>query len=251
MSIVLIKYTFVHKPPCTFEPTWYDIDMKALLHMRQQAEKLRRQGATYQEILRQVPVAKSSLSLWLRDFPLTKDEKHLLKKRTDSNISLGRIRSAASNHQNKIDKDQLLLQEARKEFEANKDYPLFHVGIALYWAEGAKRNSTFLFTNSDETMIEVIVRWLETFTEYKRADLGYRLYLHHPFIRDNWEAWWQKELGASSAQFKKTIIKPTGLGVKKRPNYRGCLRIEVPRSTNLLTKIKFWMNMLVEYHTKQ
>jgi hypothetical protein len=224
--------------------------MKSLTILRGKAEDLRKQGLTYKEILQQIPVAKSSLSLWLKDFPLTKSEKHLLKKRKDSNISRGRIRSAASNKQNKIVKDKLLLEEARLIFEKYKDDTLFHTGIALYWAEGAKRNSMFHFMNSDQVMIEVLLRWLERFTEYKRSDLGFRLYIHQPFIRDNWEAWWQKRLKVDKYQFKKTIIKPSGIGVKKRPNYRGCIRVEVPRSTQLLTKMKFWMNLLVEYHTK-
>jgi hypothetical protein len=236
---------------CTFELTWYDTDMRALLTTRAQAEVLRKQGLTYQEILRQLPVAKSSLSLWLKDFPLTQAEKHLLKKRKDSNISLGRIRSAASNRQNKIDKDKLLFQEAKLVFEKYKTDQLFHTGIALYWAEGAKRNDMFHFMNSDDQMIEVVIVWLEKFTKYSRADLGFRLYIHHPFARDNWEVWWQKKLQVTSNQFKKTIIKPTNLGVKKRPDYKGCLRVEVPRSVSLLTQMKFWMNMLVEYHLKQ
>ncbi len=225
--------------------------MKALITLRKQAELLRKQGLTYQEILRQVPVSKSSLSEWLADFPLTNSEKHLLKKRKDSNISMGRIRAATSNRQNKIDRDKLLFDEAKVEFEKFKDNTLFHVGIAIYWAEGAKRNEMFLFVNSDEEMIFMMILWLEKFTNYSRSDLGYRLFIHQPFARDNWELWWQKRLGVSATQFKKTILKPTSLGVKKRPNYKGCMRIEVPCSSHLLTKMKYWMNMLVEYHGKQ
>lgn len=225
--------------------------MKALTHLRNQAELLRKQGLTYQEILRQLPVSKSSLSEWLADFPLTIAEKHLLKKRKDSNITIGRIRAATSNRQNKIDKDQILLEEAKAEFGKYKNNTLFHTGIALYWAEGAKRNKMFHFMNSDSEMINVLIYWLERFTEYRRVDLGFRLYIHQPFIRDNWEVWWQKQLKVSSNQFKKTIVKPSGLGVKKRPNYKGCVRLEVPKSVHLLTKMKFWMNMQVEYHIKQ
>jgi len=225
--------------------------MKQLVREKAKAIALRKKGYTYKEILAEVPVAKSSLSLWLKDAPLTKDEKRLLKKRKDSNISKGRIRAAAANRHNKIAKDQIVFEEARSFFEKYKDNTLFHTGIALYWAEGAKRNTMFLFMNSDQAMIEVMIRWLEEFTEYKRKDFGFRLFIHQPFIRDNWEVWWQKQLRVSGDQFKKTIIKPSGLGVKKRPNYKGCIRIEVPRSTVLLTQMKFWMNMLVEYHTKE
>ncbi|MFM2381973.1 MAG: hypothetical protein RLZZ76_740 [Candidatus Parcubacteria bacterium] len=225
--------------------------MKELVHYKAKAVALRKKGLSYNDILKQVPVAKSSLSLWLKDLPLTKSEKKVLKKRLDTNISIGRIRAGAVLHQNKLNRDQLLLTEAKNFFEKHKNNTLFHTGVALYWAEGAKRNEQFLFMNSDETMIKTMLIWLETFTEYTRFELGYRLFIHHPFARDDWEHWWQNYLGVSNKQFKKTILKPTSLGVKKRPNYKGCLRVEVPRSTHLLTKIKFWMNMVVEYHSKQ
>lgn len=225
--------------------------MKSLVREKQKAVDLRRKGYSYRDILKEVPVAKSSLSLWLKDLPLTKSEKTLLKKRTDSNISIGRIRAGSALHQNKLERDRLLFEEAQITFEKYKLDTLFHTGIALYWAEGAKRNELFLFTNSDVDMVRTMLRWLEKFTDYSRSDLGYRLYLHHPFVHDDWEQWWQKSLGVNEAQFKKTIVKPTSLGVKKRPDYKGCLRIEVPRSSNLLTKIKFWTNMIVEYHQKQ
>lgn len=225
--------------------------MKALVQEKEKAIALRKSGYSYKEILKQVPVAKSSLSFWLKDLPLTRDEKTLLKKRIDSNISKGRIRAGSALHQNKVDRDKVLFVEAQSFFKQNKDNVLFHTGIALYWAEGAKRNEGFLFTNSDVDMVRTMLSWIEAFTEYSRSELGFRLYIHHPFARDNWEIWWQKQLGVRIEQFKKTVIKPSGLGVKKRPNYKGCIRIEVPRSTGLLTKMKFWTNMLIECHNKQ
>jgi len=225
--------------------------MKVLVQEKEKAIAMRKKGYSYNEILKEVPVAKSSLSLWLKDLPLTKDEKKVLKKRTDSNISKGRIRAASSNRKHKLAREQEYFREATMEFKNYCTNPLFHTGIALYWAEGAKRSNVFLFMNSDSKMIEVMLQWIETFTEYTREDLGYRLYLHQPFVKDNWELWWQKQLLVSENQFKKTIIKPSSLNIKKRPNYRGCLRIEVPRSTKLLTKIKFWINMQVVYHSNK
>lgn len=225
--------------------------MQALVHKKTLAIKLRQKGYSYKEILAEIPVAKSSLSLWLKDLPLTKSEKQILKHRTDVNITRGRIKAASANRQNKLNRNQEFLKIAKEEFNKLENDTLFHTGVAIYWAEGAKRNNQFLFVNSDETMIKVMILWLETFTKYSKSDLGFRLYIHNPYIHENWEAWWQKYLGVSASQFKKTILKPTSLGIKKRPNYKGCLRIEVPKSSELLTKMKFWMNMQVEYHLKQ
>lgn len=218
---------------------------------KQKAIELRKQGLTYREILEQLPVAKSSLSLWFSDMPLSKEEKNVLKKRKDSNITKGRIMAAASNRKHKVAREQIYLLEARNEFSVHINEPLFHTGVSLYWAEGAKRNDSFLFMNSDSAMITTMLQWIEKYTLYTRHDLGFRLYLHQPFAHQQWEKWWAKELQVDLSQFKKTIIKPTNLGIKKRPNYKGCLRVEVPRSTKLLIKMKFWINMIVESYKNQ
>ena len=224
--------------------------MKPLVQEKQKAIKLRKKEYSYNDILKEIPVAKSSLSLWLKNLPLTEVEKRVLKKRNNANIARGRIVTAAANRQHRLQREQEYFREAKREFSVYVKNSLFHTGVALYWAEGAKRNSMFHFMNSDQVMVTVILMWLETFTEYSREQLGYRLYLHAPYKHQNWESWWQKRLHVSEKTFKKTIIKPTQLAIKKRPNYKGCLRVEVPRSGKLLIKMKFWTNMLVEHYKK-
>jgi hypothetical protein len=225
--------------------------MKSLVQERQLAIKLRRKGFSYKEIIQQVPVAKSSLSLWLKDLSLTENEKKYLKERRTANITRGRIRAATAHHKNKLQREHELFKIAKQEFDMFIAEPLFHTGISLYWAEGAKRNSTFMFTNSDSEMIHVMLLWLERYAKYPRTAHGYRLYIHKPYAHEGCEEFWSEELGVSLVQFRKTIYKPTGKLVKKRPNYKGCLRIEVPCSTSLLLKMKFWINMLVEHYRKQ
>lgn len=183
--------------------------------------------------------------------PLTKQEKRSLRRRKDKNISKGRLRSAAPNKRNRLQREQELLQEAKADFSSWATDPLFLTGVSLYWAEGAKRNEYFSFMNSDVAMINVMLLWIEKFTHYSRHDLGYRLYIHKPYAHEDCEQWWQKHIAVGAETFKKTVYKPSGLGVKKRPNYKGCLRIEVPKSINLLRKMQFWQGLLVEYCDKQ
>ena len=45
------------------------------------AIRLRKKGLSYKEILEQVPVAKSTLSLWLRDIPLDQTQKDRLDEK--------------------------------------------------------------------------------------------------------------------------------------------------------------------------
>ncbi|MFM2340044.1 MAG: hypothetical protein RLZZ360_680 [Candidatus Parcubacteria bacterium] len=225
--------------------------MKALVQQKAKAIELRKRGYTYKEIQKVVPVAKSSLSLWFRDLPLSKSEKKILQQRKDDNISKGRIRAAGIALIHREEQIQRLFEETKKEFSRHCHNSLFHTGVAVYWAEGAKRSNQFLFVNSDESMIALMLKWLITFTGYQMHEFGFRLYIHAPYAQQDLESWWQHYLGVSTSQFRKTIIKPTSLGIKKRPNYKGCLRIEVPRSSILLLKMKFFINLQVEHHLKK
>lgn len=225
--------------------------MKALVQYKEQAIVLRQKGSTYSEIMAVVPVAKSSLSLWLKDLPLTQSEKTALKNRTDANISRGRIKVSGILHARRLSREKEQLLEAREVFKKYVDVPFFHTGVALYWAEGGKRTSQWQFVNSDGDMQRLMVLWLIQFVGVIKKDIRFRLYIHKPYQSEACDLWWCKTLQISPRQFLKTIIKPSNLGVKKRPNYHGCLRIEVRKSKSLLNKMRFWQKILVEFYSKQ
>lgn len=225
--------------------------MKALVHQKVEAIALRQKGYTYNEIREIVPVAKSSLSLWLKDLPLTKKEKLALKNRKNSRINHGRIKVAGILRTRRLTRERDQLIEARELFKKHQNDPFFHAGINLYWAEGGKRTNQWQFMNSDADMQRVMVNWLVKFIGIGKKDLRFRLYVHKPYQSESCDEWWLKKLQVEPGQFLKTVIKPSGLGVKKRPNYCGCLRIEVRSSKALLNKMRFWQKMLVEFYIKQ
>ena len=225
--------------------------MKALVHEKERAIQLRRKGYSYNEILAEVKVAKSSLSLWLKDTPLTRDEKSFLKNRLDANISRGRIKASAANHTNRLAKKREMIPLIRNEFINFIDEPLFQLGLGLYWAEGAKSSGSVMFVNSDVEMVKIFLSWIEKYTNYDRSMLRYRLYIHKPYAHENCEIKWSESLCVSLNNFTKTSFKPTNKGVKIRKNYIGCLRVEVPKSSYLLFKMKIWTDLMVEYHIKQ
>ena len=49
--------------------------------LKNKAIKLRTKGKTYSEILKEIPVAKSTLSLWLRKVGLSKSQKQRITKK--------------------------------------------------------------------------------------------------------------------------------------------------------------------------
>lgn len=225
--------------------------MKRLVQEKAKAIALRKKGYTYNEILKEVPVAKSSLSLWLKDLPLTKAEKESLKKRKDSNISHGRAKLAGILYTQRLNREKQQLQAAKEVFKRCAHEPLFHTGIALYWAEGGKRTNQWQFVNSDHYMQQVMIKWLLQYGEITTKDIRCRLFVHKAYQSDDLLRWWSKELRISTKNFLNTIVKPSVFKARKRLHYKGCLRLEVRSSKALLNKMRFWQKMLVEYYNKQ
>ncbi|MDD3728951.1 MAG: hypothetical protein PHH50_01355 [Candidatus Pacebacteria bacterium] len=48
---------------------------------KEKAIKLRKKGLSYNDILKEIPVAKSTLSLWLRDVGLSKRQRQKLTEK--------------------------------------------------------------------------------------------------------------------------------------------------------------------------
>ena len=91
--------------------------MNKKVQEKKKAIEMRKKGCSYKDILQEVDVAKSTLSNWLKNFPLTDDEKSVLKKRRDANISRGRIRAASVLRNNRLKREQKELCIAKDIFE--------------------------------------------------------------------------------------------------------------------------------------
>lgn len=224
--------------------------MRALVQIREKAKEMRRKGLSYRDILELLKVSKSSLSLWLRDLPLTPEERRSLRHRKDANISRGRIKAASALSRRRLEREKIVFEEAKINFKVYARDPLFPIGIALYWAEGGKRSNQFYFVNSDSEMISLMARWIQKYIEPDKSRWQVRLYTHRPFAHENQEQYWAILLGIEVENMKKTVYKPSGKLVKKRPNYLGCIRIDTGGKRALL-KAKFWQKLLIEYCTKE
>src|SRR5574343_181567 len=79
---------------------------------KEKAINLRKEGKTYSEILKEIPVAKSTLSEWFRDVSLSKKQNQKLTQEKYTK-AFGDVKN--------ITKRELWL-----------------IGVVLYWAEGSK-----------------------------------------------------------------------------------------------------------------
>ncbi|RKN37353.1 hypothetical protein [Streptomyces hoynatensis] len=217
-------------PAWTRRPNAKD-DLKA------KARELRRAGRTYDEIVAALGVAKSSVSLWVRDLP--KPVRPRARMREMSEARWGPYREV-----------QEALREAtrlsgRNEAGRLTDRELFLVGVALYWAEGSKskpyrRQERVVFINSDPGMIKVFLAWLRLL-RVDRDTLGFRVSIHETADVAAAERFWADLAGIEPSALAKTSLKrhkPATVRKNTGQDYRGCLVISVNRSADLYRRIE-------------
>ncbi len=221
--------------------------MGSKVHLKQKAIAMRKQGKSYREIMAKLPVAKGTLSNWLSNTPLTKREEKYLRERSMVLQDNGRLKAALKNRAHNEQRRDLIKTKAEIDFEKYKDDPSFILGLALYWAEGAKKNDYFSFTTSDTKMMQIMINWTTTYLPVEPMDCRYRLYIHKPYKDEQCEKFWSRQCAIPLSQFQKTIYKLTPHSIKKNPDYKGCLRVTVMGVHHLIT-VKTWQNCLSEYY---
>src|SRR3989344_3918737 len=205
---------------------------------RLHAIELRRQGLTYSEILKKIPVAKSSLALWLKSVGLSKPQKQRITEKRKRAMERG----WATWHQMRLDKTRELVEGARGEIKKISLRELWLMGIMLYWAEGSKEKEygggqTMKFSNSDPVMILLFLRWLKRCIGIEIQGLVYEIYLHETsrhrvgVVVKKWS-----EIVSMPEKIFRVYYKKGNIKTKRRnigENYFGVARICVPKSSSL------------------
>lgn len=127
------------------------------------ARELRLSGRSLSEISKEMGIPRSTLSRWLKDIALTKDQMNELQNRINPKISRGRMNASIARRAVRMFNERKVFEDAEKEFKIHSVEPFFIAGLSLYWAHGAKKGSSFQFTSSDKYMIVVIKKWMENY----------------------------------------------------------------------------------------
>ncbi|MBI4175502.1 hypothetical protein HY523_02695 [Candidatus Berkelbacteria bacterium] len=218
---------------------------------KQQACELRRQGFSYTEILEQIPVSRSTLSLWLRTMGLAREH----KQRFTEKRRKAQQRGGEKIRQVRILETKILDENARQEVKTINQRELWLIGIALYWAEGTKeraessRSQRVTFSNSDPKMILVFLRWLTEVIKIKRDTCVFELYIHEHANSERARNYWARILGLKPelliVRYKRHTIRTNRK--KVGDHYFGLIRVTVRSSTNLNRKINAWIEGIFEY----
>lgn len=221
--------------------------------LKERAINLRRQGKTYSEIVKEVPVAKSTLSLWLRGVGLSVVQKQALteKKR------MAQLKGAEAQKRNRIKRQLDIINHAKSEIGHMTERELWLIGIALYWAEGSKEKESYpgtrvSFSNSDPQMILLFLKWLKICVKVSRDDISADLYIHEShrsninIVIDKWS----EILSVPKSFFKAVYYKKNKINTKRKNTgalYLGLLRVNMRASSELNRRITGWIVGINKY----
>lgn len=214
---------------------------------RNRAVELRKQGKTLSEILKEIPVSKSSLSYWLRGIELTQEQMVRIKYKNDKIkerfIKFNELKKKQADNNKKI-----IFNNAFNGISNISTEELKLIGIALYWAEGYKGAAYkgAEFTNSDPSMIKLMMRWFRETCGVQESKFRIRIQLHNTRNTEMIKGYWSEVTSIPLAQFTKPYIKISPTSKRKMGNLipYGTCNIRVS-DINLITRIRGWINGLM------
>lgn len=139
---------------------------------KQAARQLRQQqGLSIKEIAAKLGVARSSVSVWVRDIDLTPQQYARLDHRNKHHPAQRRgSRANKAKHRQQREQYQ---QEGR--IKAREGDLLHSWGCMLYWAEGNKARNMIAFSNSDVDMMRLFIRFLRESLSIANEDIRFRV----------------------------------------------------------------------------
>lgn len=208
------------------------------LFEKTKALRLRQSGYSIKEIAAEVGVARSSVSLWVREIQLTEEQSSKLaaKPFTSASVEKRRVTRLA----NEKEKRLKIIQQAKNEITTITNKDLWLIGVMLYWAEGGKTQRIVRFSNGDPEMIRIIMCFFRTVC--KVPEDKFRGYIHiHPHLDyRSAEKYWSEISNIRLEQFFKTYRKPNISSQNKKNSLPyGVMDVYV-LSTELFLRITGW-----------
>jgi transcriptional regulator with XRE-family HTH domain len=154
------------------------------------ARALRAQGWTLANLAAELSVARSSVSLWVRDVAFTPGPRVAARDRPPNVLQRARTEEIARARADGLTRLGSL-----------SDREFLVAGLALYAGEGAKRDGDLIFTNTDPVMMRFFCRWLRHFFDIDKSQLRARLYLHEDLDLEAAIAFWSDVMGIPPSRF--------------------------------------------------
>jgi hypothetical protein len=180
----------------------------------EQARALRAEGKTLAEIAAQLGVAKSSVSLWVRDVPFTPSPRRHGPHRRPHPAHIAKLRQIEE-----------LNREGETRIGSLSEEAFLVAGVALYAGEGGKTDGAVKFPNSDPEMVRYFCAWLRRFFKIDESRLRCRVYLHEGLDIEATEAFWSELTRIPQSQFGKPYRAEPDPSIRRNKHEHGCFYV--------------------------
>jgi len=182
---------------------------------REKALILRKKEMSYSQIKEILGVSKSTLSSWLRNYPLSKERIDALRGKNEKRIEKYRETMRTKRESRLHD----FYQEQKRNIFPISKRELFIAGLFLYWGEGSKSHEAELaISNTDPSIINFFIIWLTKSLMVPRENLKASLHLYKDMDVKKETDFWSETLNIPVEQFAKPYIKES---LVKGINHKG------------------------------
>ena len=196
------------------------VGYRGKLAERERARELRAQAWTINEIVAELGVSKSSVSIWVRDVEF---DEAVRAARAGANRNRGAQRKRPSRLQlEKHAEIERLLVEGRVRIGQLSEREFLVAGAALYAGEGAKADGAVKFVNSDPRMIVFFSTWLRRFFSIDESRLRVWLYLHEGLDLEAASEYWSALTDIPRGQFGKPYRAVPDPSIRRSKHPMGC-----------------------------
>jgi hypothetical protein len=178
------------------------------------ARALRAEGKTLAQIAARLGVAKSSVSLWVRDVEFTPSPRRH-----------GPHRRPHPAHAAKLRQIEELNRQGAARIGTLGGSALFVAGVALYAGEGSKTDGEVRFSNSDPNMVRLFCVWFRRFFDIDESRLRGRIYLHEGLDLDASEDFWSRLTNIPRKQFHKAYRAIPDPSIRRNKHEHGCFSV--------------------------
>jgi hypothetical protein len=186
---------------------------------QEKARRMRAEGRTLADIASTLGVAKSSVSLWVRDVEFTPSP-----RRT------GAQRRPHPFHERKLAEIADLDRQGRDRIGVLSHDAFLAAGTALYAGEGAKGDGFVMFANSDPAMVRFFCAWFRRYFDIDESRLRVRVYLHQGLDLDAAEEHWSGVTDVPRSQFIKRYRPAADGNFRKTKHEFGCAYVSYSSS---------------------
>lgn len=177
--------------------------------LREQAIKLRvENNLSYGTIRKRLGVSKSTLSYWLKEFPLSEKRILELRRRGWKKGEANRERFRFTMRKKQELKEREIYNKYKKKFAKLSKNVFFVAGLMLYLGEGGKKDyGRISLANTDPKIIKFFIKWLGNFFNIGKEKVKIQLHLYENMGIEKEQRFWRNILELPKNQFYKPEVR--------------------------------------------